>query len=150
MPYNQELTERIKITDRIFTSQCLTAGSKQTGTIDMGNFRRLVVLGAALGTTATTTSAHVTIKIIDSTAAGTATGTAIVKTTIACKTAGFPRYKILEITAEDVGKTRSVRTTLGRYVRVRVIYGTRGAQVALAVIGADARFEPHANTVVMP
>lgn len=148
--YTSEATERIKIISQVMTSLCLASGSKQTATIDMGNFRRLVVLGAALGTAATTTVPHATIKIIDSTAAGTATGTAIVKTTIMCRTAGFARMKILEIRDENVGKVRSVRSTLGRFVRVRVITGTRPTQIAFAVIGLDARFEPHSNVVSQP
>ena len=148
MPYNVEATERIKFTDTVFTSASIAAtSSKQTGTIDMGNFRRLVVLASVIGTAATNTGLHATIKILDSTAKGTVTKTAIVTNTVMCQTAGFARHKLLEIRAENVGKNCSVGTTRGRYVRARAIAGTRAAQFVITAIGVDPRFGPQSNTV---
>jgi len=146
MPYNQSLTERVKILSTIMTSKCLVSSSKQTNTIDMSEFRRLVVIGQALGTAATSTVPHATIKILDSTAKGTVTSTAIVTGTIMSQTAGYARTRNLEIRAENVGQN-CVGTTRGRYVRVRAIYGTRGAQVTMVVLGADPRYGAQSNTV---
>jgi len=146
MGYPVQQTERIKILDRIMTSKSLAASSKQTATIDMSEFRRLVVLSAALGTAGTNTCSHVTIKILDSTAKGTVTQTAIVTSTIMSQTAGYARYKAQEIRAENVGKN-CVGATRGRYVRVRAIWATRPAQVAIAVLGCDPRYGPQSNTV---
>lgn len=146
MAYTVNLTERVKIVSPVMTSKCLTSGSKQTGTIDMGAFRRLMVIGMALSTAATTTVPHATVKILDSTAKGTCSGTAIVTHTIMAQTAGFMRPTILEIRDENVGKN-TARANTGRYVRVRTVYGTRGTQVALVVIAGDPRFGPQSNTV---
>lgn len=147
MPYNVEATERIKFTDTVMTSASIApTSSKQTNTIDMGNFRRLVVLASVIGTKGTNTGLHATIKILDSTAKGTVTKTAIVTNTVICQTAGFARHKLMEIRAENVGKN-CVGTTRGRYVRVRGIAGTRAAQFVITAIGVDPRFGPQSNTV---
>ncbi len=147
MPYNVEATERIKFTDTIMTSASIAgASSKQTNTIDMGNFRRLVVVAQVVGTAASDTGNHARIKILDSTAKGTVTKTAIVTNTVMCQTAGFARTKILEIRAENVGQN-CVGTTRGRYVRVRGVAGTRAAQMVIIAMGFDPRFGPQSNTV---
>lgn len=148
MPYNVEATERIKFTDTVMTSASIAPkSSKQTNTIDMGNFRRLVVLTSVMGTAATSTGLHARIKILDSTAKGTVTKTAILTGTVAIQTAGFAKHTIMEIRAENVGKNCSVGTTRGRYVRVRGIAGTRAAQFVITAIGVDPRFGPQSNTV---
>ena len=147
MPYNERGFERVKISGAIMTSLCLQAGSKQTATIDMGNFRRLLVISSALSTAATTTVPHATIKILDSTAAGSAVHTAVVKGTIMSQTAGYARFRYLEMESDDITQNIAAPgTTLGRFVRVRVIYGTRATQIAVAAIGTDARFGPNSNT----
>lgn len=147
MPYTEQAFERIKISGTIFTSKNLQAGSSQTATIDMGNFRRLIVISAAQGTAATTTVPHATIKILDSTAAGSAVHTAIVKGTIMSQTAGFARYRYLSMESDDITQNIAAPgSTVGRFVRVRVIYGTRATQVAVAAIGMDPRFSPQSNT----
>jgi len=145
----ERLTERIKIVDTVTTSKCLQSGSAMTCTIDMALFRRMMVIAQALSTKETTTVPHATIKILDSTAKGTATGTAIVTNTIMCQTAGFARTKIFEVTSDQLGKNVSSGelTTRGRYARVRAVYGTRATQVSLVLIGADPRFGPQSNTV---
>ena len=148
--YTSEATERISFAYRVMTSLCLQSGSKQSATIDMGNFRRLVVLSAALSTAATTTVPHATIKVLDSTQTGSAVHTAIASNTIMAQTAGFARFSAIEIRSEDITQNiASPGSTLGRYVRVRAIYGTRAVQVAVAVLGIDSRFEPNSNTVTL-
>jgi len=148
--YTAELTERLSVAGKVFTSTCLVTDSKQTATIDMGNFNRLTVLAAALGTKATNTVPHATVKILDSTATGSAVHTAIVAGTIMCQTAGYARYRYLEMDSEHICKNIAAPgTTLGRFVRVRIIYGTRGTQVAFVALGGDARYEPHSNTVTI-
>ena len=149
MAYQQQATERVKILSTVLTSSIMAASdSKQTATIDMGNFRRLVVIATAQGTAALTTVPHATIKILDSTALGSAVHTAIVYATIMSQTAGFCRFKVLEMKSEDIAQNIAAPgSTLGRFVRVREIWGTRPAQVGFTVIGFDARFEPNSNTV---
>lgn len=147
--YNAEATERIKILSTVLTSGVLAASnSRQTATIDMGNFRRLVVIGTVIGTAATTTVPHATIKILDSTALGSAVHTAIVSRTIMVQTAGLSKWKILEMRDEDITQNiASPGSTIGRFVRVREVWGTRPTQIGFTVLGLDARFEPHSNTV---
>jgi len=149
MSYTEPLRERLKIVDTVTTSKCLTGGSKMTCTIDMSLFRRMMVIAQALSTNETTTVPHATVKILDSTAKGTATGTAIVTATIMAQTAGFARTRIFEVTSDQFGKnvTSGELTTRGRYGIVRAVYGTRGTQVSLVLIGADARHGPQSNTV---
>jgi len=145
----ERLTERIKIVDTVTTSKCLVESSVATCTIDMSLYRRMVVIAQALSTNETTTVPHATIKILDSTAKGTATGTAIVTATIMCQTAGFARTRVFEVTSDQMGKnvTSGELTTRGRYGVVRAVYGTRGTQVSVVLIGADARNGPQSNTV---
>lgn len=152
MGYTERLTERLKIVDTVLTSKALQAGSKATSTIDMGIFQRMVVIAQALSTKETTTVPHCTIKILDATAKGTATGTAIVTNTIMCQTAGVARTKIFEVRAEQFGKavTAGIPTTRGRYGVVRAVYGTRATQVSIVVLGGDARNGPQSNTVTEP
>jgi hypothetical protein len=149
MAYPEQLTERLKIVDTVMTSKALQAGSKATTTIDMSNFRRMVVIAQALSTAATNTVPHATIKILDSTATGTATGTAIVTATIMSQTAGHARPRIIEVRSEQFGKqvASGPLTTRGRYGRVRAVYGTRATQVAIVLLGGDPRHGPQSNTV---
>lgn len=149
MGYTEALTERLKIVDTVMTSKCLTTDSKATSTIDMGIFRRMVVIAQALGTAASDTGSHATIKVLDSTAKGTATGTAIVTNTITCRTAGFARTKIFEVRSEQFGKqvTAGPLTTRGRYGVVRAVWATRPAQVSIVLLGGDARDGAQSNTV---
>lgn len=146
MPYPVNLTERVKISTVILTSKCLAAGSKQTATIDMGKFRRLVAIGVVMNTAATTTVPHATIKILDSTAKGTTASTSIVSHTMMCQTAGAVRQAILEIRDEQVGK-KTTRTNTGRFVRVRVQWNTRPVQVGCVAIAGDPRYGAQTNTV---
>ena len=146
MSYNARLTERLKILGITLTSKCLAAGSKQTATIDMGKFRRLVVVGVVQNTAATTTVPHATVKILDSTAKGTTASTSIVSHTMMSQTAGVMRSAILEIRDENVGKV-TTRTNTGRFVRARVQWNTRPVQVGLIAIIGDSRFGAVSNTI---
>ena len=148
MSYTAHLTQRLKLASLVMTSKCLVAGSKQTATIDMSLYRRIVVIGIVQNTLATTTAKHALIKIMDSTVTGTCATTAIVSGTCMSQTAGVMRSRVLEIRDENVGKV-TTRSGTGRYVRVRGVYGTRGAQVALIVIAGDPRFGAQSNTVTV-
>jgi hypothetical protein len=147
MSYPTLLTERVKFSTIVLTSNCIDGGgSKQTATIDMGKFRRLVAIGVVQNTAATTTVPHATVKILDSTALGTCSGTAIVSHTMMSQTAGVMRSAILEIRDEQVGK-QTARSHTGRFVRVRIVWGTRPAQVGCLAIAGDSRFGALSNTV---
>ena len=146
MSYPVNLTERLKIIGITLTSKCLAAGSKQTATIDMGLYRRLVVIGVVQNTAATTTVPHATVKILDSTAKGTTASTSIVRHTMMSQTAGVMRSAILEIRDEQLGKV-TTRSGTGRFVRARVQWNTRPVQVGVLCIAGDSRFGALSNTV---
>ena len=148
MSYTAHLTERLKLHSLVMTSACDVTGSKQTATIDMSLYRRLLVIGLVQNSKETNTVPHATIKILDSTVTGTTATTSITSGTTMSQTAGVMRNRVLEIRDENVGK-KTTRSGTGRYVRVRGVYGTRGAQVALIVIAGDPRFGAQSNTVTV-
>ena len=146
MSYTNEFFERVEILGRIASSAGMAAASsRQTATIDMGAFRRLVVLASATGTSARNTYPHAHISILDATVTGTCSGTAIATGTMLSGTIGVWDHAILEIRAEQVGK-QTTRSGTGQLVRVRTRWGTKPAQVAVTVIGVDPRYTPRSNS----